>query len=53
MSEPSSADIDYETGTSNCCDAKVYMDLGICKECGEHCDVVDDKLQDIVNDSVK
>jgi len=33
-------EVEYEEGESNCCGAKVYADIGICSDCGEHCDVV-------------
>lgn len=26
-------------GMSNCCGAPVYIDLGICSDCKEHCDL--------------
>lgn len=28
---------DLKSGTSNCCGAAVYADLGICSDCKEHC----------------
>lgn len=28
-------------GHSDCCDAPVY--LGVCRECGEHCGLVEDE----------
>lgn len=46
--------IEYESGESSCCGAKVYSDLGICTDCKEHCDVISeesvqerDKIQQI------
>ena len=32
-------EINYEEGLSSCCGAKVYLDIGICSDCKEHCDV--------------
>ena len=31
---------DMKGGESNCCGAQVYIDLGICSDCKEHCEVV-------------
>ncbi len=34
-----------EDGASSCCGAKVYM--GICADCKEHCDAIQDEQDDI------
>lgn len=36
-------DIEYEDGLSSCCSAKVYAEYLICKDCGDHCEVVKSK----------
>lgn len=35
--------LDYEQGLSNCCSAKVYADIGICADCKEPCDIVEEE----------
>ncbi len=33
---------DMKSGSSSCCGAPVYTDMGICSDCKEHCDIVED-----------
>lgn len=42
---------DLKGGVSSCCGAAMYTEIGICAECGEHCDneeevIPDDELDD-------
>jgi len=30
-----------ESGHSNCCDAPIYEDMGICTDCKEHCEEIE------------
>jgi len=34
---------DIKGGMSNCCGAAMYIDLGICSDCKEHCEAIDDE----------
>lgn len=34
---------DMMGGTSSCCGAAVYTDWGICSDCKEHCDIVEEE----------
>lgn len=36
---------DLKGGMSSCCSAEVYSDLGICAECGEHCDEIEEECE--------
>lgn len=35
----------FEPGSSNCCGARVYLN-GICADCKEHCEVVEDEEEE-------
>ena len=43
---------DMKGGMSNCCGALMYEDYGICCECGEHCDSVENEIGDGTDDRV-
>jgi len=34
---------DLKGGVSSCCGAMVYVDLGICSDCKEHCAIEDEE----------
>lgn len=38
---------DIKGDVSSCCGAQMYEDMGICSDCGEHCDSVEDDKEDI------
>jgi len=33
---------DLKGGVSNCCGAEVYTDMGICSDCKEHCELINE-----------
>jgi hypothetical protein len=35
--------IDSKGGSSSCCGATMYEEQGICSDCGEHCESVEDE----------
>lgn len=37
---------DMKSGMSSCCSAAVYTDWGICSDCKEHCDIVEEENED-------
>ena len=44
---------DMKGGSSSCCGAQVYTDLGICSDCKEHCDIVEDEDEETQPDDAR